>query len=976
LAEGFFVGYISSMLNFSKSRLFLLSCALYLSLGVAWVQAAPLSLSPDEIKALQGLTEAEKAALANQVGVDPAQVKGASIGEPVLPPAAPIARPTVSTNGAAVAPVNDSANQVNKSAESQSSRQARVDLEKQINPLSHAFEDLKPFGYDLFASSPSTFAPVDRVPVPNDYVVGPGDRVSIQFYGKENSTKEIEINREGVLQLPNIGPLPVVGMTFDAMSRRVRDLVKEQMIGVDVNVSLGALRSIQVFILGESYKPGAYTVSALSTLTNALFVSGGITELGSLRKIELKRQDKVVAVLDLYDLLLKGDTTADQRLRAGDVIFIPPAQKRVGVSGAVLRPAVYEIKNEANLAELVQLAGGFLPTAFPSVSRLDRINNKGQRTIVDVDLAAKSGKSYSLRSGDRLQVYSVLDRIESSVAVTGHVQRPSGFAWRPGLRVTDVIKHVADLLPNPNLEVALIERESGPSRQVTVQHFSLAKALAQPKSSNDPKLESRDRIIVLAQSLDSQDSLKDLNDRLAQSVAVGAYPQIVQVYGWTRFPGTFPWSSGLTVKDILALSGGLRPEVNLQGAFLAIQNSQSGLIQVEKIALSNSSDLNRKVPRYASLYVLPINESAQAILSPLNDKLEKQASEGHPAQTVRISGSVRFPGRFPLTRDMSLDDLLLVAGGMAEEAYGLEAELTREILDGQGVSSTMHQILSLEQDSEDVGRGFILQSRDSVTVKSISGWGQRLTVTLQGLVKFPGTYPIRKGETLSSVIQRAGGLLPDANADGAIFLRESLREREQVELDRYRQRLQQDLAVMQLKKTGINKEGDESSQNNAAQLQSLIAQSTEVKAKGRMVINLTSLLAGEKTSDVILRDQDNLVIPPLAQEVSVLGEVQFPTSHLYRVGWDTADYVKHSGQGSRLADLNRAYVIRANGNVVPAYRDLFLFRMGAGVKPGDTIVVPVNTQIGQGLKNTVTISQILFNLATTAAALQSVGVYQ
>lgn len=207
-------------------------------------------------------------------------------------------------------------------------------------------DDLELFGYDLFSGTPTTFAPATDIPIPSSYIVGPGDTVEVQLFGKENEQYDLVVSREGILNFPAIGPVAVAGLTFREMKQNLQQRIKEQMIGVKASISMGALRSIRIFVLGDAERPGSYTVSSLTTMTNALFVSGGVKTIGSLRNIQLKRNGKVISSLDLYDLLLKGDTSRDKRLQPGDVIFIPPVNKSAGIKGEVRRPAIYELKKE------------------------------------------------------------------------------------------------------------------------------------------------------------------------------------------------------------------------------------------------------------------------------------------------------------------------------------------------------------------------------------------------------------------------------------------------------------------------------------------------------------------------------------------------------------------------------------------------------------------------------------------------------
>lgn len=203
---------------------------------------------------------------------------------------------------------------------------------------------MKRFGYELFRGEPTTFAPVSDVPVPSEYLVGPGDNVKVQLYGKDNEEYDLVINREGEIQFPKLGTISANGLTFSELRKNLTLRINQQMIGIESNITMGKLRSIRIFIAGDAYKPGSYTVSSLSTVTQALFVAGGVNEIGSLRNIQVKRNGKLVARMDLYDLLLRGDASGDVRLRSGDVVFIPSVGGLVSVTGEVRRPAIYELK--------------------------------------------------------------------------------------------------------------------------------------------------------------------------------------------------------------------------------------------------------------------------------------------------------------------------------------------------------------------------------------------------------------------------------------------------------------------------------------------------------------------------------------------------------------------------------------------------------------------------------------------------------
>ncbi|MCZ6517973.1 MAG: SLBB domain-containing protein, partial [Gammaproteobacteria bacterium] len=294
--------------------------------------------------------------------------------------------------------------------------------------------ELKPFGYDLFAGEPTTFAPATDIPIPVDYVIGPGDTIEVQLFGSENAQYNLVVTREGMLNFPELGPISVVGLTFSDLRQSIQQRVSEQMLGVSASISMGPLRSIRIFLLGDVYRPGSFTVSSLSTTTNALFVGGGINEIGSLRNVQLRRNGNLVSTLDLYDLLLRGDTSGDARLQPGDVIFIPPVGKRVGVDGEVRRPAIYELKSEHQVADVLELAGGILATAYPKASQIERINADRERTVIDVDLTSATGLSMPVNANDTIRIYSVAEKREDIVFLVGHVIRSGAFQWRTGMR--------------------------------------------------------------------------------------------------------------------------------------------------------------------------------------------------------------------------------------------------------------------------------------------------------------------------------------------------------------------------------------------------------------------------------------------------------------------------------------------------------------------------------------------------------------
>jgi polysaccharide export outer membrane protein len=723
---------------------------------------------------------------------------------------------------------------------------------------------LKPFGSELFKDASSTFAPVTDVPVPSDYIVGPGDQLVIQLFGSQNRTLRLTVGRDGRINFPELGPINVGGQTFVRVASELEGRVERQMIGVRASVAMGDTRSIRVFVMGEANRPGSYTVSGLGTITSALYAAGGLKPFGSLRDIQLKRNGAVVRRLDLYDLLLRGDTVGDAKLLSGDVIFIPPVVTTVAVDGEVYRPAIYELRGETSVADIIRLAGGLTPEADSSRAALVRVNDRRARVVVNVPLDVAQGRSELLRNGDSLRILRLRPTLDQGVTVEGHVFRPAPLAWYEGLRLADVIASVDELKPNADLNYILIRRELPPDRRVVMLSADLAAALRDPASPQNVALMPRDRIVVF-----------DTETDRAQ------------------------------------------------------------------------------------------------LINPFLDEIRRQSRIDQPSQIVRIDGRVKMRGDYPLEPKMRVSDLLRAGGGLQDAAYGAKAELTRYRISGDARQTQLIEIdlaaVMQGDDSADV----LLQPFDFLNVKEVPEWSEQEQVSLLGEVRFPGIYPIQRGETLRSVLNRAGGLTSLAFPSGSVFTRLELKEREQQQIDKLAERLQSDLTVTAMQAAVAN-------QGQAGQAlsvgQSLLSQLKSAKAVGRLVIDLNAVLASSVGSpaDVVLREGDQLIIPKQKQEVTVIGEVQNTTSHFYRADLTRDDYIGLSGGATRKADRGRIYIVRADGSVVSSEGSGWFRRSGqAAMRPGDTVVVPLDTERMPALPMWQAITGILYNLAISVAAVNS-----
>jgi protein involved in polysaccharide export with SLBB domain len=725
-------------------------------------------------------------------------------------------------------------------------------------------EALKPFGYDLFSGVPSTFAPATDVPVPAEYVVGPGDTIQVQLVGNTKGRYSLVVARDGRINFPELGPIAVSGRRFEEVREDLEKRVREQMIGTQASIGIGELRSIRVFVLGDAEMPGSYTVSGLSTVTNALFVSGGVKKIGSLRNIQLKRAGKTVTTLDLYDLLLKGDTRADVRLLPGDVIFIPPVGATVGLAGEVRRPAIYELKDEATTAELLRLGGGLMPEADPTLATLERVDAQRARVTLDVNLGHPQGQARTLQSGDTVRVPAIRPVLEDSVAIKGYVYRPGEYQFRPGMRIADAITSLDELRPNADQRYILVRRELPPDRRIQVFSANLEQALANPRSGANFVLAPRDQIFVF--------DLESGRDR---------------------------------------------------------------------------------------------------VVEPLMRELGMHSRLGEPTQEVSVAGKIKVPGKYPLEPGMRVSDLIRAGGSLDEAAYGGQAELTRyEVTDGESrqaelIEIDLHKVLEGDPLADVALRPF-----DYLVIKETPLWASQEEVEVRGEVKFPGRYPIHRGETLRSVMERAGGLTDLAFVEGAIFTRDELKEREKKQLDTLATRMESDLAQFSL--MTAQETGKDAGQALTVG-KSLLANLRQLKPVGRLVIDLNRSMEAPPGSelDIVLKDGDRLLVPRVTQEVTVIGEVQSATSHLYRADLSRNDYIAMSGGLTPRADDDRIYVVRADGSVVARSGNAWFSGGGVEIKTGDTIVAPLDTERMRPLPLWTGVTTIIYNLAIAALAVNS-----
>jgi protein involved in polysaccharide export with SLBB domain len=407
--------------------------------------------------------------------------------------------------------------------------------------------NIKQFGYDLFTRSPSSFAPVEEVPVGPDYIIGPGDEIKVSIWGSIEGQWTSVVDRDGTISLPKLGQIGVTGLTFNELKETLKKELSKYYTGFEMNVSMGSLRTIRVYVVGNAHRPGSYTISSLSTLLNALFQVGGPSKTGTMRDIRVERNGSTVTHFDLYGLLLKGDKTKDIRLMPEDVIFIPPVGPLVGIAGSVHTPAIYELKGENKISQLVDMAGGLSAVAFKGRVQIERVIENRSQVVFESDLESIANNALTIQSGDMLKVFQVVqDR--KIVRLTGAVNRGGEYGFSAGMRVKDLISMAGGLKYYAYDKEAELTRvtvtNSGPKTEKII--INLEKALNGDANSNI--------------------SLKEDDYLFVRAVPEWRLYRTASITGEVKFPGTFTIMKGERLSSLIERAGGYADRAYLRGA--------------------------------------------------------------------------------------------------------------------------------------------------------------------------------------------------------------------------------------------------------------------------------------------------------------------------------------------------------------------------------------------------------------------------
>ena len=778
---------------------------------------------------------------------------------------------------------------------------------------------LERFGLDVFRNTTNDpqAIPMD-LPVGPDYVIGPGDSLEIDLWGGVSQRMYRVVDREGRVSLPEAGPLLVSGRNLGDVQSAVQKALRTEYRDVSADVSIAKLRTVRVYVVGDVSHPGAYDISSLSTPLNALFVAGGITPRGSLRALKHYRGKQLVEEVDAYDLLLHGVRSDMLRLENGDTLLVPSLGPQVTVDGMVRRPAIYELHGESSLSEVLDLAGGILPTATLRHVEVQRVETHEKRTMLTLDLsptgdadsAKKQLEGFKVNDGDEVHIFPIAPYNEDAIYLQGHVLRPGRFSYKQGMNLSDLIGSYKDLLPEPAPHYAEIIRLNPPDFHPSVESFDLSAALANPASG--PKLQPLDTVRVFSR----------YDFEPAPEVWIG---------GEVREPGKYRISGQAYLRDTIYLAGGVTQDASLDSAQL-FRTQPDGTMKILSVDLREA---------------LAGNPVDNILIQPRDRLLIHRNAARVDPPTVYITGEVAKPGRYPLTTNMHVEDLVRVAGGAKRSAYTESADLARFDMNASRSNPSDRLEVNLTAAmSGDEKADIPLRDGDILTVRQLPRWKDiGASMTVRGEVLHPGTYGIQAGERLSSVLARSGGLNSEAYAYGAVLMRREVRD---IELKSHMELVQRVKAEQVTLKALPDTNADEKNAKLTAigQTEATLAQLQASAPIGRVVIHVSpDTKSWQNTpADVQVRDGDVLFVPKKAGYVMVNGQVFNPTAISYRPGHSAKWYLSQAGGVTQLADKKAVFVIRADGSVIAAKNNSDGWwggdPMSATLRAGDIIVVP------------------------------------
>lgn len=713
----------------------------------------------------RGMTEDDARRFAALYGIDYDQfIQQYIVNSPQQVPVPPTQTPQVNQPPQQQNPVENTPTQVQQENQNPPPQTVVSTLPEVKAPTNE--HGLEYFGYKIFQTIPASFEPSNVGTIDPGYLISPNDEIKLSIWGDVEFQYPLKVDPQGNIFIPTAGQVFVLGVPYSELKNKLTAYLSQFYEGltstpptVFLDIQLSSLSPLRIFALGEVPKPGGYNISSFATVFNTLYSIGGPLVSGSLREVRVVRNNKVISKIDLYDYLLKGQLIGDTRLQNNDIVFIPPRQKTISITGEVMRTAVYELKTGEGLRDIIYFAGGLKITAYTGRVQIKRIKPFDQRQqfslereVIDIDYSQimNGSTDFELYDGDEVTVFPILTQMENFVQITGSVYRPGTFEFRKGLKISDLIAEAYGLLPEAFQGKIDVTRE----RKDKTQEFlslDLRSALT-GDPTNNIYLQPKDSLKVY--------SIYDLES-----------PRTVSINGYVKTPITIMYADSLTIFDMIFRAGGLQDPIFKGRAYTVrgdlIRINPDGLttsilpFDLEKVLLSKGDNLPLKPGDKISIYKLDVEKTVDEV--------------------VTIGGEVRNPGKYPLNKNMTPMDLILQAGGFIDGSLRSDVYVNRILPQGYpgdkiSESFTVPLPQSFDPKYYKDENKFYLQDKDIILVRKNSEYEPQRTIKVFGEIKYPGTYVLKnKNETVADLFQEAGGVTTEAFLYGAYFGRNNQR---------------------------------------------------------------------------------------------------------------------------------------------------------------------------------------------------------
>jgi polysaccharide export outer membrane protein len=843
-------------------------------------------------------------------------------------------------------------------------RESLSAFEYQLDQYQDALIDrpIRQFGYEVFTRNQPH---VTDAPVGKDYLIGPGDDLIVSVWGNIDLDFQNVVDRDGQLRLPQVGPVPLKGLTLDqaeeVLTRRFDRLYKNY----ELQLQVGRLRDISIHVIGRISEPGRQRIQSDATLLDALIQAGGVNKDGSLRNILIRRKGEDDRRIDLYEYLLDGDLETDVVLRANDVIVIPAVGPRVAAVGRVLRPAIYELKGEkAALSSILKMTGGFARMADRSVIQTESVG-PGGLTVRTINLTKQSAKSVEVGDGDVIIARSLTPRVENVVYLSGNVSLPGRYAFVPGMRVSDLVD------TNALVEAGFWRRRQSPRGPNAADH---------PNNDSQRNSGTSDRNTTRSNGKDYSGG----NASLRQGTARATPSSFSAAEGRTAKLGKIlKGKDRRTVFDVDAsrINGFGDPDSDTSTTGRSIEGEDFPEPFLKYALIRRMDPRTRQESRIAfhlGKAILEQDPKENLHLQPQDTIIVFPKSQFEIRRQVLVSGAVNKPGHQSFFSGMRIRDLIRMAGGLLPEAHLSSGVLTRVYPDQEG-ARLEHLEVNLQRvmDGED-DANIELKSEDALVIKVVPEYRTTIQVTIEGEVRHPGSYSLIPGERLTDLLARAGGYTNSAYLPAAQLYRESVKALQKERLEESLQRLEIEtkLASQQfVSESAALGNIQESAIAEQVRVERIINTIRNTPPKGRMVVRMSPIDELRDTrEDIEIKDGDRLLIPRRPDEVYVLGSVFNQTALLHDESLMARDYIGQCGGPTQAADVERVFIIRADGSTVSEqnFKKSFLWDSTVGrfakadlqtskLGPGDTVVVPYDIEPKlSNLGLTTTLTTVLF----------------